>query len=144
MSNNAAAWFYQEPEHNAFFITERLNGTFWQARIVGLYWRCTHPEPPFRAQGLAGKASLEMEWMPNAWLSLKVPETTLTTELPEGMTVETIVESISKRILGRPAAFRYGDTEGRMVYEWHADDGKHRWGEIQGRAEFLHPVKLKK
>ena len=144
MSSNATGWFYQEPEHNAYFISERLNSTFWQARIVGLYWRCTHPEPPFRAQGLAGKNTLEIEWMPNQWLSLRVPQSTAEGDMPEGMTVESIVESISKRVLGMPADLRYGDPEGRMVYEWHTGDGKHRWGEIQGRAEFVHPTRLKK
>jgi hypothetical protein len=57
--------------------------------------------------------------------------------------VDTIVESISKRILGKPANFRYGDPDGNLIFEWHADDGKQRWGELQGRAEFMHPVKLK-
>lgn len=144
MSNNAAAWFYQEPEHNAYSITERLNGTFWQARMVGLYWRCIHPEPPFRAQGLAGKSSIEMEWMPGAWLSLRIPGSAAEGALPEGMTADSIVESISKRVLGKTASFRYGDPNGNLVYEWHLGDGKNRWSELQGRAEFVHPVKLKK
>jgi hypothetical protein len=135
MSANAASWFYSEPERNAFFITERLNGTFWQARIVGLYWRCTQPEPPYRAQGFMGEHMVELEWTPGQWVALKVPP---------GVEAGELVAQISRRILAMPASITYGDTEGRKVTEWHADGGKRRWGEIQGRAEFTQPRRLKR
>jgi hypothetical protein len=60
MSANAGTWFYREPEHNPYMLTERLNGTFWQERIVGVYWRCIRAEPPFWPRGL-GDHILEME-----------------------------------------------------------------------------------
>src|SRR5574341_731725 len=133
MSANAATWFYQEPEHHPYLITERLNGTFWQARIVGMYWRCVKPEPPFVAQGFMGNRLLEMEWLPGQWVALKVPP---------GVKADELVEQISTRILAMPATLTYGDPEGRKVYEWHADGGKQRWTEIQGNAGFTRPRRL--
>ncbi len=135
MSANAASWFYSEPERNPYLITERLNGTFWQARIVGIYWRCVQPEPPFRAQGFTGNHTVELEWVPAEWVALKVPP---------GLNADELVEYISRRILAMPASITYGDGEGRRVIEWHADGGKRRWSEIQGRAEFVQPRRLKR
>lgn len=137
MSANAGSWFYTEPEHNAYLITERLNGTFWQARIIEVYWRCVNPESPFRAEGLTSQGRLELEWVPGQWVSLKVPP-------PVELDVEDLVRAISTRVLAMPATLSYGDSEGRKVYEWHADGGKRRWSEIQGRPEYQRPVRLKR
>jgi hypothetical protein len=136
MSANAATWFYREPEHNAYLISERLNGTFWQARIVDIYWRCTSAEPPFRAIGLTGDQQIELEWLPGKWLTMK---------FPAGYEdAERISNAVSTRVLALPASLMYGDHDGRAVYEWHADGGKHRWSEIQGRPEYVHPRRLGK
>ncbi len=133
MSTNAGTWFYHEPEHHPYLITERLNATFWQAGIVGLYWRCVRPEPPFIAQGLASERMVELEWMPTQWVALKVPP---------GFDADDLVQQVSKRILAMPVSITYGDPEGRKVYEWHVDGGRRRWGEIQGHAGFMQPRHL--
>jgi hypothetical protein len=133
MSANAGTWFYREPEHQPYLITERLNGTFWQARIVRVYWRCVKAEPPFRAEGYLGDRLVEMEWMPGQWLALKGPA---------GDELATLAESISQRVLSLPAALTYTDPQGRQIYEWHVDGGKRRWIELQGRPEFIHPRRL--
>lgn len=133
MSANAATWFYQEPEHHPYLISERLNGTFWQARIVGVYWRCMKSDPPFRAVGYAGDKLLELEWQPGQWVALKIPQ---------GYDAGELVQNISTRILAMPATLTYGDVEGRKVTEWHADGGSHRWSEIQGSAGFRHPERI--
>jgi len=133
MSANAGTWFYQEPEHNAYRLTERLNGNFWQARIVGVYWRCIQGEPPFRAQGFWGNTSLELEWLPGSWAALKAPA---------GVDVSSLVESISKRILAMKVSRTYVDAQDRQVFEWHTDGGENRWQEIQGNAGFNKPRHL--
>ena len=56
----------------------------------------------------------------------------------------TLVEIISKRILGQPASLTYGDSDGRTVYEWHRDGGVERWSEIQGKPIYVHPRRLNK
>ncbi|HEC21947.1 MAG TPA: hypothetical protein ENI95_03405 [Chloroflexi bacterium] len=133
MSTNAGTWFYAEPEHQAYLITERLNGTFWQARVVSIYWRCVKDEPPFRAEGYAGDRVLELEWVPGEWLALKVPA---------DFDATSLVEAISGRILLMPAALTFETPEGQRVYEWHTDGGEERWREIQGNPTFIHPRRL--
>lgn len=133
MSTTAGTWFYDEPEHNAYLITERLNATFWTARVVEIYWRCIEADPPFRAMGYMGDHTVELEWVPNDWLSL-------TRRMD--LCVDSVVEAISKRILAFPATLAYGQQDGTRVWEWHRDGGQKRWSEIQGHAEFLRPERL--
>ncbi|NDJ54812.1 MAG: hypothetical protein GYB68_17215 [Chloroflexi bacterium] len=135
MSTNAATWFYSTPEANVFLITERLNGTFWQARIAGLYWRCTHPQSPFAAEGYWADEVLELKWVPNQWLTLRVPQS---------LDVDLLVDAVSRRILGITPVLTYGDLLGNIVYEWHVDGGQQRWREIQGMPEFVRPRRLGK
>jgi len=128
MSTNAASWFYHEPERSQYLITERLNGTFWGARIVEAYWKCTSVEEPFQAVGYIGDQQLELAWVPNRWLALHIPD-----EVDAG----GLVEAVSRRVLAIPAACTYKDPHGRTVYEWHTpQEGKQRWNELQGRVEY--------
>lgn len=133
MSANAGTWFFQEPEHHPYMLTERLNGNFWQERIVEVYWRCIRAEPPFCAQGFWGDHRLEMEWVPGDWLALKAPAEA---------DVLPLVESISRRILAMQVAITYVDAQDRQVFEWHIDGGEKRWQEIQGNAGFNKPRRL--
>jgi|GEM_PF-223115 len=144
MSTNAASWFYHEPEHVPYLISERLNATFWQARIVGIYWRCVQAEPPFRAEGYASNQMLELEWQPAQWLALKVPTEAVENGMPDGAKVDDLVDNLSKRILAKPASLSYVDPQGRKVYEWHIDGGAHRWSEIQGKPGFSQPKRFSK
>ncbi len=133
MTTTAQTWFYQPPENQAYLVTERLNSTFWAARVVSVYWRCVQAEPPFRAEGYWGDRLLELEWQPGEWLTLKGPGDTDLSEL---------VEALSKRILAYPATLAYGDPDGNQVFEWHRDGGQQRWSEIQGRPAFVKPRRL--
>ncbi len=133
MSANARSWFYSEPESDPYLISERLNGTFWQARIVSIYWRCLRAEPPLRAVGYSGQHQLELEWVPGQWASLKAPA---------DFDLMGLAEQITRGVLAMPAALTYRDAEGRQVVEWHADGGRRRWSEIQGRAGFVNPRRL--
>jgi hypothetical protein len=133
MSANAGTWFYREPENNSYLLTERLNGNFWQERVVEVYWRCTQAESPCRAQGFWRDHILEMEWVPGEWLALKAPA---------DADVSSLVASIAKRILAMRASLTYIDAQNRQVFEWHADGGKKRWQELQGQAGFSKPRRL--
>ncbi len=134
MSTNAGTWFYTEPEHRAYLIAERVNGTFWQARVTTVYWHCVRAEPPFRVEGYADGAVVEMEWEPDRWLALKAPD---------GFDPAPLVKALSRRILTMPAALTYTDPAGRQVYEWHTDGGEARWKAIQGRGGFGQPHRLR-
>ena len=132
MSTNAGTWFYHEPEAQPFMITERLNGTFWQARLVEVYWRCVKADAPFKAEGYLGDQLLEMEWVPGQWLSLRAPA---------GLDMKSLIQTFN-RVLARKATLSYGDPHGAQIIEWHLDGGKSRWQEIQGKAGFVKPRRL--
>lgn len=133
MSTSANTWFYSNPEPKPYMITERVNGTFWQARVAHIYWHCVRAEAPFRVEGYTADATIQMEWVPGKWLALRIPE---------GIDPASLVETVSRHILSMPAALTYIDTEGRRVYEWHTDGGRARWKEVQGRAGFVKPRRL--
>ena len=133
MSTNAGKWFYQEPENQAFLISERLNSTFWQARIVGAYWRCDRAEPPYHAKGYSGDHMLELEWVPGEWLALKVPA---------GADPDALVKAVATRIMAFPATLTYGNDDDQQVYEWHCDGGDQRWSEVQGTPQYKQPQRL--
>ena len=131
---NASKWFYQEPEPVCYLISERVNSTFWQARIYDVYWNCETEEPPYRVTGTLHGLDIEMEWVPKDWLRIRA-------ELEADLSF--IVRAVSERILGHPATLRYeNDMAGMQIYEWHIDGGQKRWSEIQGRVEFSKPKLL--
>ena len=121
MSTNAWTWFFNEPENQAYLITERLNATFWQARVVNVYWRCTQDTPPFQAAGYVGDHVVELSWQPNEWLSLRVPA---------GFDADDLVKAISQRILTIPPNLSY-EQGGSQAYEWVLEDGQSRLAELQ-------------
>lgn len=135
MSTNAQTWFYTEPEHQGYLISERLNGTFWAARVVEVYWRCTQAEPPFKAVGYMGDHKIGLEWIPNEWLRLSAPPSA---------EIDGLVEAISNRILSFPATLSYAQPDGELIVEWHRDGGHDRWSEIQGHASYINPRMLSK
>lgn len=133
MSANAGTWFYRQPESQPFMVTERLNGTFWQARAVEVYWRCTEAGSTFKADGYFGETLLEMEWEPEHWLRLKAPA---------GFDLKQLTGIISRQILAIPAALSFSDSAGNQFVEWHRDGGDARWTEIQGTGGYVMPRRL--
>jgi len=135
MSANAGTWFYRQPETQPIMVTERLNGTFWQARAVEIYWRCTEAGAICRAEGYQGDTQLEMEWEPERWLRLKAPA---------GFDPKQLTGIISRQILAMPATLSFSDPDGNQYVEWHRDGGDSRWAEISGTAGFMKPERLTK
>jgi hypothetical protein len=132
MSANAGTWFYREPEHQPFMVTERLNGTFWQARLAEVYWRCVKADSPFKAEGYLSDHRLDIEWVPGVWLTLRVPA---------ALDSKNLLQTFN-RVLARKATLAYHDPHGDEIFEWHIDGGKGRWKEIQGKAGFVKPRRL--
>ncbi len=135
MSANAGTWFYRQPETQPFMVTERLNGTFWQARAVEIYWRCVETGSPYRAEGFMGDTRVEMEWEPTKWLRLKAPA---------DFDLKPLMTVISRKVLAIPATLTYGGADGFQYVEWHRDGGDARWAELQGKAGFVKPQRLDK
>lgn len=135
MTTNAGTWFFQEPEHNAYLISERLNSTFWNARMVEVYWKCTSAEPPYAATGYSGNDTLTLEWVPDDWVRLTIPP-------DSGFNEEALVDSVSSRVLSMEPSLVYRDAHHNLSYEWHRDGGEKRWSEIQGQAAYVHPQRL--
>lgn len=134
MSANAGTWFYRQPESQPFMVTERLNGTFWQARAVEIYWRCVETGAICRAEGYQdGTTRIEMEWEPLKWLRIKAGG---------DANLKELITIISKKVLMIPASMTYGDSEGNQYVEWRRDGGHARWTEIQGTAGFVNPRRL--
>ena len=131
MTSNAGAWFFQEPEHNQYLISERLNSTFWTARVVDIYWKCVDAEPPFTAKGYMGNHTLQLEWQPNRWLRLTAPPS-----FPEDV-LNNLLDAISKRVLGMDASLRYSDVDKNQLYEWHRTGFDERWNEVQGNPGYM-------
>jgi len=134
MSTTAQTWFYTEPEHEAYLISERLNSTFWQARAVSTYWKTMRAEPPFLAHGYQRDDIIELEWVPGEWLALRAPRE---------VDVSRLVKAISQRVLAFPATLSCDTADGQQVMEWHRDGGDRRWSELQGRYEVSQLKRLK-
>ncbi|MGF1506527.1 MAG: hypothetical protein ACFB51_15555 [Anaerolineae bacterium] len=132
---NASTWFYTQPEPIPYLIAERINNTFWSARIVDVYWQCTRAEAPYQCVGDLHGDAIRMEWEPGEWLLLAGPETEA---------FHQIMDGISQRVLARPAAVTYRNRQGQQVYEWHAAAGSRRWNELQGDPTVLELKRLSK
>lgn len=133
MATNASTWFYNEPEHNAYLIEERVNHTFWGNRISALYLDCVQAEPPFRMEGVWREMPVALEWVPNDYLAL--------TALP-GDDTRALVAGVQE-IMGFVPAVSYRDNAGRLITEWHAKADTDRVRVVQGNPNF-HDVKLNK
>lgn len=133
MTTTAATWFYNDPEPNPFYIQERVNQTFWQARFGQLWLDCTSATSPYKMSGLWGDVPVEFEWQTATSFILRVPGEAET---------DSMVAGIS-RVLALKASLRYEiSTTGQMVIEWHADGGNERWQKIQGDPSYRNPERL--
>ena len=126
MATNASTWFYSEPEHNTYLIEERVNHTFWSNRIAAVYLDCTRAEPPFRVDGEWRGISIELEWVPNALL-------TLSSKTRDDLSL--LIVGV-KEILGFNPTISYIDPEGYQRVEWYVKDAESHIREIQGNPNY--------
>lgn len=128
MTTNANTWFYNEPEHDAYLIEERVNHSLWNARLSFLYFDCINAEPPFRMVSEWKGQPVEIEWEVGKLFTLRTQE-----EMP------ALRRGFSLALGLQPASLAYQDVDDMYVTEWHVDGGEERWREIQGQARFRHP-----
>lgn len=132
MTTTAMTWFYRAPEKIPYYISERVNGTFWEAGLPGVYLEVDRAEPPIAMRGNYSGTPIRMEWEPNKWLRL-----TAQTASP------ALVRGLSN-ILRRQHSLSFETEEGEAVHEWWLEGSDKRWSEIQGRPAFRNPVRLDK
>ena len=132
MTTNAATWFYSQPEPRKYYITERVNQTFWQARVNSIWLNCTRANPPFQMSGVWRDTAIEVEWLPNDHFILRSPADFDASDLVDGIS----------RVIALEPSFDYTDEQERLVTEWHMEGGKDRWQEIQGKPSFGNPQRL--
>ncbi|MBI4769913.1 MAG: hypothetical protein HY784_05725 [Chloroflexi bacterium] len=130
MTTTALSWFYCKPETTCYEVAERVRTTFWEARLTALWLDCVSADSPYHLRGHHGESRVQMEWIPGHSFVLR----TTPTDQPVAETVT--------RVLKLKPAFRYRDTEGAMVWEWHTGGGEKRWQEIQGKPGYHAPVRL--
>jgi len=130
MTTSAMTWFYRAPEKIPYYIAERVNGTFWEARLPGVYLDVVRAEPPILMQGNYNGTPITMEWEPARWLRL--------TTCPAS---PALAKGLAN-ILRRQPSLSYQTAGGETVWEWRLDDAEKRWQEIQGKPAYRSPVRL--
>lgn len=130
MTTTAATWFYNAPEKVPYLVSERVNTTYWEARIGQVLFRTEKVDGPFVLSGMYATSQLRLEWEPNQWLRLTADPA-----------VPVLVEG-TRMILRRKPFLRYETPEGASVWEWWLAGGDKRWQEIQGKPAYRNPVKL--
>lgn len=132
MTTTAATWFYRDPERIPYYLEERVNQTFWQARFGDFWLDATSASPPYRMVGEWLGTPIAIEWKPNDYFTLRVPEDSDAARLVTGIT----------RMLAIHPTLDYANGDGEFVTEWHVDGGADRWQEIQGKAGYVNPQRL--
>jgi hypothetical protein len=132
MTTNASTWFYRAPEKIPYYISERVNSTFWEARLGGVYLDVERAESPFLMKGNYNGTPISLEWEPAKWLRLSTSPAS--PALANGV----------NNILRRRADLSYENEEGETIWEWRLQDADKRWQQIQGKPAFRNPMRLVK
>jgi hypothetical protein len=132
MTTSAMSWFYNPPEKIPYYISERVNTTFWDERIAGIMLSVVRAESPIEMAGTYNGAAVTMIWEPREWLRLSTCPA-----------APALVNGLSN-ILRRKPVIRYETDQGDTVWEWWVNDSDTRWQELQGRPGYANPVRLNK
>ena len=134
MTTTAATWFYRTPEKIPYLLSERVNTTFWDERLGGLWLAVVNAEPPIVMQGSYNGANVRMEWEPAKWLRLSTAP------------AAPALANGTANVLRRKPVIGYETAEGHTVWEWWLTgaDADKRWQEIQGKPAYRNPVRLDK
>ena len=134
MTTTTATWFYRAPETIPYLLSERVNTTYWDARIGGIYLQVVSAEAPIVMQGIYNGANVRLEWEPAKWLRLSTAP------------ASPALANGTANILRRKPVIGFQTPEGHTVWEWWIADGAadKRWQEIQGKPVFRNPARLDK
>jgi hypothetical protein len=130
MTTTAATWFYRTPENQSYLLAERVNSTFWEERLGGVWLNVVKSDSPILMAGGYNGADITMEWEPNKWMRLET-----------WPAAPALAKGLSN-ILRRRANFRYETSDNRTVWEWWIGDASKRWQELQGKPIFRNPARL--
>lgn len=133
MATNASTWFYNEPEHNAYLLEERVNHTLWSNRLSAVYLDCLSETPPFKMSGTWHELPITIEWVPRDYFTL--------TTLPDSQVDQLIVAL--KEVLGFMPAISYVNPGGNQIVEWHMQQANERIQSVQGDPNFHHIKRYK-
>lgn len=133
MATNASTWFYNEPEHNAYLLEERVNHTLWSNRLSAVYLDCLSETPPFKMSGTWHELPITIEWVPRDYFTLMT--------LPDSQVDQLIVAL--KEVLGFMPAISYIDPGGNQIVEWHMQQANQRIQSVQGDPNFHHIKRYK-
>ena len=132
MATNATSWFYAEPETGRpFFISERVNHTFWSNRITDVYFTCTQATAPYLLVGIWAGMEVELEFEPNAVFILRMARED-----------KRFIKGVQE-ILGFKPTVAYSDADRRHVVEWYVTQADKRLQEVQSNSS-LRDVKVYK
>ena len=62
MTTTAATWFYRAPENEPYLLAERVNSSFWEERLGGVYLNVEKSDAPFSLTGSYNGADVKMNW----------------------------------------------------------------------------------
>src|SRR5438132_1449772 len=96
MTTTAATWFYRAPEHEAYLLAERVNSSFWEERLGGVYLSADKTDAPYSMSGNYNGADVKLNWDTNKWMRLETSPAA--PALAKGLA----------NMLHRAANFRYG------------------------------------
>jgi len=130
MTTTAATWFYRAPENEAYLLAERVNSSFWEERLGGVYLSADKTDAPYGMSGSYNGAEVKLNWDTNKWLRL------------ETSPAEPGLAKGLANMLRRTANFRYETAAGNTVWEWWLANADKRWQEMQGKPAFHNPARL--
>lgn len=126
MATNASTWFYNEPEHDAYLIEERVNHTFWSNRISAISLRCVSAESPFQMQGDWHDIPITIEWVPKTYFKL-------ITENDER--IDLLIVGLTE-VLGFLPTISYVNPSDELTAEWHTDQNSEVVQNIQHNPNY--------
>jgi hypothetical protein len=130
MTTTAATWFYRTPEKQPYLLAERVNSTFWEERLGGVWLNVEKSDSPITMAGYYNGAEVKMEWEPNKWMRLETRPSA--PAMANGL----------GNMLRRRANFRFETLDGHTVWEWWIGDASKRWQELQGKPVYRNPARL--
>jgi len=130
MTTTAATWFYRAPENEAYLLAERVNSSFWEERLGGVYLSADKTDAAYGMSGSYNGAEVKLNWDTNKWLRL------------ETSPAEPGLAKGLANMLRRTANFRYETAQGNTVWEWWLANADKRWQEMQGKPAFHNPARL--
>lgn len=113
----AQYWFETTPGTNTFDIGEHVRQSFWRYGLGSAWFTATSATAPYRAEARWNDLTFSFEWVPNQYITLRMPH------------YDKAVEDAFSMVLGFKPTFRYADGDDNLV-EWRKTERAARWNEL--------------